>query len=442
MKKISGKRMNGRTKSIIALTIAAVLTIFFGIVGVTGMNLTPNGLYKLKSWLPTTNADNWPDSLALGLDLRGGVYVEYSCAAPEGSETDFGTLLSGTIRVIQERLTEKGYAEATVQQIGTDGIRVEIPDVTDPSAVLDLIGSTAKLEFKDPDGNTFMDGSMVKTAVYQLNEGDHQVAFTLTDEGTKIFADMTSNNIGKTLGIYLDGEELLSPTVQSAITTGSGVITQMQSAEYAQTVAAQIQSGALPMELTQQKVDTVSATLGTDALSTSVLAAVIGLVLIMLLMIFRYRLNGVVASWALCDYVIILFFLLAVIPGIQLTLPGLAGIVLGIGMAVDANVIIFERFNEELRAGRGIRTVLRTSFKNAMSAILDANVTTLIAAIVLMFFGTGTIQGFAKTLLLGVVVSMFSAVVITRFLMKNIINLGVKDKRMFANLPVAEEEQK
>lgn len=442
MKKISGKRMNGRTKSIIALTIAAVLTIFFGIVGVTGMNLTPNGLYKLKSWLPTTNADNWPDSLALGLDLRGGVYVEYSCAAPEGSEADFGTLLSGTIRVIQERLTDKGYAEATVQQIGTDGIRVEIPDVTDPSAVLDLIGSTAKLEFKDPDGNTFMDGSMVKTAVYQFNEGDHQVAFTLTDEGAKIFADMTSNNIGKTLGIYLDGEELLAPTVQSAITTGSGVITQMQSAEYAQTVAAQIQSGALPMELTQQKVDTVSATLGTDALSTSVLAAVIGLVLIMALMIFRYRLNGVVASWALCDYVIILFFLLAVIPGIQLTLPGLAGIVLGIGMAVDANVIIFERFNEELRAGRGIRTALRTGFKNAMSAILDANVTTLIAAIVLMFFGTGSIQGFAKTLLLGVVVSMLSAVVITRFLMKNIINLGVKDKRMFAKLSVAEEEQK
>lgn len=442
MKKISGKRMNGRTKSIIALTIAAVLTIFFGIVGVTGMNLTPNGLYKLKSWLPTTNAENWPDSLALGLDLRGGVYVEYSCAAPEGSEADFGTLLSGTIRVIQERLTDKGYAEATVQQIGTDGIRVEIPDVTDPSAVLDLIGSTAKLEFKDPEGNTFMDGSMVKTAVYQFNEGDHQVAFTLTDEGAKIFADMTSNNIGKTLGIYLDGEELLAPTVQNAITTGSGVITQMQSAEYAQTVAAQIQSGALPMELTQQKVDTVSATLGTDALSTSVLAAVIGLVLIMALMIFRYRLNGVVASWALCDYVIILFFLLAVIPGIQLTLPGLAGIVLGIGMAVDANAIIFERFNEELRAGRGIRTALRTGFKNAMSAILDANVTTLIAAIVLMFFGTGSIQGFAKTLLLGVVVSMLSAVVITRFLMKNIINLGVKDKRMFAKLPVAEEEQK
>ena len=223
--------------------------------------------------------------------------------------------------------------------------------MTDPSAVLDLIGSTAKLEFKDPDGNTFMDGSMVKTAVYRLSEGDYQVAFTLTDEGSKIFAKMTGNNIGKKLGIYLDGEELLAPTVQSAITGGSGVITQMQSAEYAQTVAARIQPGALPMELTsKQKVDTVNATLGSDALSTSVLAGIIGILLIMVVMIVRYRLNGVLASWALCIYVILLFFLLAIIPGIQLTLPGLAGIVLGIGMAVDANVIIFERFNEELRA--------------------------------------------------------------------------------------------
>ena len=319
---------------------------------------------------------------------------------------------------------------------------MEIPDVTDPSAVLDLIGSTAKLEFKDPDGNTFMDGSMVKTAVYQLSQGDYQVAFTLTDEGSKIFAEMTSNNIGKKLGIYLDGKELLAPTVQSAITGGSGVITQMQSAEYAQTVAAQIQSGALPMELTQQKVDTVNATLGSDALSTSVLAGMIGILLIMVVMIARYRLNGVLASWALCIYVILLFFLLAIIPGIQLTLPGLAGIVLGIGMAVDANVIIFERFNEELRAGRGLRTALRTGFKNAMSAILDANVTTLIAAIVLMFYGTGSIQGFAKTLLLGVIASMFTAVVVTRFLMKNVINLGIKNKAMFAKVPAVEEDQK
>lgn len=441
MKNNNRGRMNGKTKSIIALSIVLVLTLVMGIVGVTGMNLDGRGLYKLKPWLPTTNAEKWPTALSLGLDLRGGVYVEYSAAMPEDSEASFDSLMEGTIGVIQQRLTDKGYAESTVQRIGGDGIRVEIPDVTDPNAILDLIGSPAKLEFKDPEGNVFMDGSMVQTATYLLSEGDHQVAFTLTDEGAKIFAEMTANNIGKRIAIYLDDVELISPTVQSAITGGSGVINQMQSADYAKTIAAKIQSGALPLVLTQQKVDTVSATLGDDALSTSVMAAIIGILLVMVVMIVRYRLNGVVASWALCVYIILLFLLLAVIPGIQLTLPGLAGIVLGIGMAVDANVIIYERFNEEVRNGRPLKAAVRMGFKNAMSAILDANVTTLIAAIVLMFFGTGSIQGFAKTLLLGVIVSMFTAVVVTRFLMKNIVGLGVTDVKLFTS-GVKKEEQK
>ncbi len=441
MKNNNRGRMNGKTKSIIALSIVLVLTLVLGIVGVTGMNLDGRGLYKLKPWLPTTNAEKWPTALSLGLDLRGGVYVEYSAAMPEDSEASFDSLMEGTIGVIQQRLTDKGYAESTVQRIGGDGIRVEIPDVTDPNAILDLIGSPAKLEFKDPDGNVFMDGSMVQTATYLLSEGDHQVAFTLTDEGSKIFAEMTANNIGKRIAIYLDDVELIAPTVQSAITGGSGVINQMQSADYAKTIAAKIQSGALPLVLTQQKVDTVSATLGDDALSTSVMAAIIGILLVMVVMIIRYRLNGVVASWALCVYIILLFLLLAVIPGIQLTLPGLAGIVLGIGMAVDANVIIYERFNEEVRNGRPLKASVRMGFKNAMSAILDANVTTLIAAIVLMFFGTGSIQGFAKTLLLGVIVSMFTAVVVTRFLMKNIVGLGVTDVKLFTS-GVKKEEQK
>lgn len=441
MKNNNRGRMNGKTKSIIALSIVLVLTLVLGIVGVTGMNLDGRGLYKLKPWLPTTNAEKWPTALSLGLDLRGGVYVEYSAAMPEDSEASFDSLMEGTIGVIQQRLTDKGYAESTVQRIGSDGIRVEIPDVTDPSAILDLIGSPAKLEFKDPDGNVFMDGSMVQTATYLLSEGDHQVAFTLTDEGARIFAEMTANNIGKRIAIYLDDVELIAPTVQSAITGGSGVINQMQSADYAKTIAAKIQSGALPLVLTQQKVDTVSATLGDDALSTSVMAAIIGILLVMAVMIIRYRLNGVVASWALCVYIVLLFLLLAVIPGIQLTLPGLAGIVLGIGMAVDANVIIYERFNEEVRNGRPLKAAVRMGFKNAMSAILDANVTTLIAAIVLMFFGTGSIQGFAKTLLLGVIVSMFTAVVVTRFLMKNIVGLGVTDVKLFTS-GVKKEEQK
>ncbi len=440
---MKAKKTSSKTKSIVLLVIVFVLTVALGVIGVTGMNLDARGLYKLKSWLPTTNADNWPSSLSLGLDLRGGVYVEYSAARPENSDADFDSLMEGTISVIQNRLTDKGYSEATVQRIGTDGIRVEIPDTDDPKAVLDLIGTPAKLEFKDADGNLIMDGSMVQTAVggYDSDQADYVISFKLTSEGATVFAQATAANIGKTISIYLDDELLMSPTVQSAITGGQGVINGMGSLERAQTMAAQIQSGALPLVLTQQKVDTVSATLGSDALSTTVTAAIIGILLVMVVMIVRYRLNGVIASWALCIYIILLFFLLAVIPGIQLTLPGLAGIVLGIGMAVDANVVIFERFNEELRAGRPLRAAVRAGFKNAMSAVLDANVTTLIAAIVLMFYGTGSIQGFAKTLLLGVITSMFTAVVVTRFLMKNIVNLGVKNTGLFAKVKQVEKEE-
>ena len=418
----SGK--NGKKNAIIVLSVLLVITIILGIIGVTGLALPPRGLYKVLSWLPTTNAENWPQSLPLGLDLRGGLYVEYSTKAPEGSEADFESLRNGTIGIITQRLSDKGFTECNVQPIGLNGLRVEIPtkEDVDSDSVLDLIGAAAKLEFLDPDGNVFMTGDMVKTASYFYDEGDHQIAFTLTDEGSKIFGDMTAKSIGKTIAIMLDGEQLIAPTVQTAINEGRGVINGLGSADRASTIAAKIQSGALPLELTQQKVDKVSATLGKDALSTSILAAIIGIALVMVLMIIRYRLNGLMASWALALYIIVLFLLIALFK-IQLTLPGLAGVVLGIGMAVDANVIIFERFNEEIRAGKSLKASVRGGFKNAMSAILDSNITTLIAAIVLLIFGTGSIQGFAKTLLLGVLVSMFTAIVITRVLVNNITKL-------------------
>ena len=432
------KRVGGKTGAIIALCVLLVLTIALGVIGLTGVSLPPRGLYKVLSWLPTTNSENWPQSLSLGLDLRGGMYVEYSGKAPEGSTANFDELVEGTMSIIRERLTDKGFTEANVQKLGNDGIRVEIPDVQDDT-VLDLIGAAAKLEFLDPNGEVFMTGDMVKTATYYYSEGDHQIAFTLTDEGTKVFGEMTAANIGKTIAIHLDGEQLIAPTVQSAITNGSGVINGLGSAERATTIAAKIQSGALPLELTQQKVDKVSATLGQDAVSTSVRAALIGILLIMLLMIIRYRLNGLIASWALTIYTILLFMLIALFH-IQLTLPGLAGVVLGIGMAVDANVIIFERFNEEIRKGRSVKAAVRAGFKNAMSAILDANVTTLIAAIVLLFFGTGSIQGFAKTLLLGVVVSMFTAIMVTRFLMNRFVNAGATKTSLYTKVKAEEKE--
>ena len=231
---------------------------------------------------------------------------------------------------------------------------------------------------------------------------------------------------------------MVDATVQNAIMDGHGVITGSYDLDQATSIAAKIQSGALPLELTQQKVDKVSATLGQDAVSSSVRAALIGILLIMLLMIVRYRLNGLIASWALTIYTILLFLLIALFH-IQLTLPGLAGVVLGIGMAVDANVIIFERFNEEIRKGRSAKAAVRAGFKNAMSAILDANVTTLIAAIVLLFYGTGSIQGFAKTLLLGVVVSMFTAVMVTRFLMNRFVNAGATKTSLYTKASTEKE---
>ena len=438
--KSGNKRAGGKTGAIIALCVLLVVTIVLGVIGVTGLSLPPRGLYKVLSWLPTTNSENWPASLPLGLDLRGGMYVEYSGKAPEGSDANFESLMEGTMSIIRSRLSDKGFNEANVQKLGTDGIRVEIPGVQDDS-VLDLIGAAAKMRFLDPDGNEFMSGDMVQSAGYTLDDDGHAaIGFKLTNEGAKIFSDMTSANIGKRLVIELDGVTLIDATVQHAITDGSGIITGRFSDEEAVNIAAKIQSGALPLELTQQKVDKVSATLGQDAVSSSVKAAMIGILLIMLLMIFRYRLNGLIASWALTLYVIILFLLIALF-GIQLTLPGLAGVVLGIGMAVDANVIIFERFNEEVRKGRSVKAAVRAGFKNAISAILDANVTTLIAAIVLLFYGTGSIQGFAKTLLLGVVVSMFTAIMVTRFLMNRFVNAGATNTSLYTKVNAEAEKE-
>ena len=435
--KSNKKRSGGKTGAVVALCIVLVVTVLLGWLGLTGMSIPPRGLYKVLSWLPTTNAENWPESLPLGLDLRGGMYVEYSGKAPEGSEANFDDLVEGTMTIIRERLSDKGYNEANVQRIGTDGIRVEIPDVQDDT-VLDLIGQTAEMQFLDPSGNVIMKGDQVKTATYVYLDGKHQIQFTLTDKGRDLFAEATSKNIGNRIRITLDGETLVDATVQQAITDGTGLISGNYTQESALTTAAQIQSGALPLELTQQKVDKVSATLGQDALSTSVKAALIGIGLIMLLMIFRYRLNGLIASWALTLYIILLFLLIALFH-IQLTLPGLAGVVLGIGMAVDANVIIFERFNEEARKGRSAKASVRAGFKNAMSAVLDANVTTLIAAIVLLIFGTGSIQGFAKTLLLGVLVSMFSAILITRFLMNRFVNAGATSINLYTKVTAGKE---
>ncbi len=430
-----------RTSARMTLAVLFLLTALLVVVGVTGIPAI-----GLKNWLPTTDAASWPEALPLGLDLRGGVYVEYSAARPDDGDGDFAALLESTMSVIRTRLGDKGYSEATVQRLGEDGIRVEIPDVTDTSAVLELIGEPALLEFATPDGVTFMTGDAVSSAepalVQTADRGvEYVISFKLNKSGTELFKQMTTQYVGQVLYILLDGQVLLAPTVNEPIPNGEGTISGMASREEAEKISAQIQSGALPLVLTQQKVDTVSATLGDDALSTSVVAALAGMAVIMLLLIWRYRMNGVVASWALVLYIVLLFLVIYLVPGIQLTLSGLAGIVLGIGMAVDANVIIFERFNEEVRRGRSLKAAVRSGFKNASSAVLDGNITTLIAAAVLLFCGTGTIRGFGMTLGLSVLVSMFTAVSVTRVLLKNLVAARRWKPAAFTSGKIAAEEE-
>jgi len=431
------KKINRKTSAAIGLAILLVVTIFVGYIALNGMWLDNRGLYKLLPWMPKTNVtkETWPKPIALGLDLKGGVYVEYEATLNDELKNDsninFDTLLTNTMDIIAKRLNEKGYTETTVTKVGDTGIRVEIPDVTDPSVVLDLIGSPAKLEFLDSDGNVFMEGSDLKTATATVDENSKPaLSFSLTDKGAKLFGDMTAKSIGKTISIQLDGKELMSPKVDEAIYGGSILVTGSFTKDQVETYALQLQSGALPLDLRQDKLDTISATLGDNALTTSVNAAIIGIFLVMLLMIGRYRLAGALASWALCIYIILMFLLIAVVPGIQLTLPGIAGIILGIGMAVDANVIIFERVKEEAYLGRPMMHAVRIGFKNAMSAVLDSNITTIIAAIVLLFYGTGSVQGFATTLLLSVIASMFTAITVTRFLLSRMVTL-FKDPNLY-----------
>ena len=371
----------------------------------------------------------WGEAISLGLDLRGGVYTVYE-AENDGS-LEFDEKMNSTVSILMSRLTRQGFTEATVTRQGEDRIRVEIPNVSDPNEILRIIGTPAQLEFVDEAGNVIIEGAMVKNAAASQDEnGKPCIAFELNDEGAKLFAEGTAANLGKVISITLDGETISAPTVNSVIAGGQGQITGEFTHEEAQNLATLILSGALPLNLSQLEVSAISATLGVEALDKAVLAGAIGVALVMLFMLLRYRLCGLVADIALTIYVLIVVLLLA-LTGAQLTLPGVAGIILGIGMAVDANVVIFERIREELAAGRPLASSIKKGFANALTAIIDANVTTIIAAVVLYVFGTGTIRGFALTLGIGVATSMFTAIFVTHKLLDIFANLGIKNQKLY-----------
>ena len=413
------KAKNPRIRAVISLVAIVVVVAVCAYLGLFGF-----GKGTMINYLKP-----WGDAISLGLDLRGGVYTVYQ--AEDNGDPDFDTKMESTVSILTSRLTRQGFTEATVTRQGSDRIRVEIPNVSDPNQILTIIGKPAQLYFVDEDGNNLMEGSMVKNAqAAQDQDGKPCIAFELTDEGAKIFAEATAANLGKTISITLDGETISRATVNTVIAGGKGEITGNFTADEAKNLATLILSGALPLNLTQLEVSAISATLGVEALDRAIQAGVIGVILVMLFMLFRYRLCGLVADIALTIYIMIVVLLLA-LTGAQLTLPGVAGIILGIGMAVDANVVIFERIREEVKVGRPIGSAVRKGFSNALSAIIDSNVTTIIAAVVLYAFGTGSVRGFALTLGIGVATSLFTAVFVTHKLLDIFADMGIKNQKLY-----------
>ena len=369
-------------------------------------------------------------NIPLGLDLSGGVSITYQVMDDDPSAED----MSDTIYKLQKRV-ESYSTESSVYQVGDDRITVEIPGVTDANSILEELGNPGSLEFQKADGTVYMTGDQVADAKAVTTQDDYGnkkfvVQLTLTDEGAKTFAEVTSENVGNYLPIVYDGETISYPRVQNAITGGNAEITGMSSYAEAEELATQIRIGSLSLELKELESNGVGAQLGSQALATSLKAAVIGLAIVIIFMIVMYAVPGIASAIGLAVYTTLVVAIIYLFE-ITLTLPGIAGIILGIGMAVDANVIIFARIREEIAAGKSVRTAMQTGFQKALSAILDGNITTFIAALVLMMLGSGTVKGFAYTLMISILVSMFSALAVTRWVLYSFYALGIRDEKFY-----------
>ena len=438
-----------KSRGILSLILIAAVMVFLGVTSIHGLNSKGMGAAR---------------NINLGLDLEGGVSITYEAVGDTPSDED----MKDTVYKLQRRVEEYS-TEAQAYQVGDNRVGIEIPGVQDANEILEELGQPGSLYFirhLDSDGNENYtlnadgtgyvltksieelqeDGSIVLTGteVESATAGalsdnttsatEYGVDLTLTDEGTKAFAEATEeayNNNHDSIAIYYDGDLISVPSVNNVIENGRAQISGNMSYEEADSIASTIRIGGLNVELKEISSEVVGAQLGQEAVSTSLLAGAIGLVIVCLFMCFVYLLPGFASSLALLIYTGLILVLLNAFD-ITLTLPGIAGIILGIGMAVDANVIIFARVKEELTAGASVHSALKAGFHKAMSAIIDGNVTTLIAAAVLWFRGSGTVRGFAQTLALGIVVSMFTALVITRLIINSFYAIGIRNEKLYA----------
>lgn len=439
-----------KSRAVLVMVVTAVLISLLAFTSAVGFGPTGTGAAR---------------NIILGLDLAGGVSITYQVVG----DTPTSEEMADTIYKLQRRV-EQYSTEATVYQEGNDRINIEIPGVTDANQILEELGSPGSLYFiaqTDADGNEnysyigqtqdnptgyvlnktieeltedgsiVLNGTDVETAkagqiTNEMGNRENVVTLNMTEEGTKKFAEATKKAYasGESIGIYYDGKFVSVPVVNTEITDGNAQITGMEDYQTAENIASTIRIGGLKVELEEIRSNVVGAQLGEEAISTSLLAGAIGLVIVILFMIAVYRLPGAVAGIGLILYTELTLVCLNAFD-ITLTLPGIAGIILGIGMAVDANVIIYARIREEIAAGESVKMAIRTGYQKAFSAILDGNITTLIAAIVLMIKGSGTVKGFAITLILSIVLSMITALLVSRLILNALYTLGLKDEKFY-----------
>lgn len=401
-----------KKKSAILLILSVIFIAAFGYIGAFGLNV---GDYRVKSF---------GDMLNKGLDLQGGVSVVEEIQGKADQST-----VERTIELINMRVNKMGVSETTVSKEGNNKIRIDVPGKFDKDEVVNTIGKTGKLRFVGPDNKEVLTGKDIKNATAYIDQTTQQptIGLELNAAGTKKFADATAKFVGQKITIYMDEDKLDDPTVDEAITGGKASISGSQSLEEAKQKADIINSGALPVTLKVVQSQTVGASLGSNALSNSIMAGAIAIAIIFMFMLIVYRMPGLMADIALALFTVLVLFVFVEIKA-TLTLSGIAGLILTIGIAVDGNVLIFERFKEELKLGKSVRAAFDAGFHRAMSSIVDSNVTTIIAGIVLYSMGTGTVKGFALTLVIGTLISMFTAIVVTKHFLSWAINIGLINK--------------
>ena len=380
-------------------------------------------------------------SIRQGLDLQGGTHVVLQAVDTPDAKVD-NDAVDRVVKIIERRVNELGLTEPTIQRQGKDRIIVELPGVKDPDKAIAMLGRTALLEFKDVSGKTVLTGKDLKNSKAHVGQNNQAVVgLEFNEEGAKKFASLTAQNIGKPISILLDGDVLTSPVVQEVITGGNAQISGSRNVEEAEHLAILLRSGSLPVKVEVMETRTVGPTLGQDSKDMSVKAFGIGTISVFVFMLLFYRMSGLVADIALLLYIMLVLLAMKYLNA-TLTLPGIAGIILSIGMAVDANVLIFERFKEEIRNGKTLRSAMESGFNKAFTTIFDSNITTIMAAVVLFYLGTGPIRGFAITLTLGVILSMFSAITITRELLRFLIGSNLIKNPAFFGCAAPKEVRK